>query len=197
MPESHSHTQERPAGGAHEAAPGLLHPLDEFYARAGRRLPAAQCLEGDQVPEPYRRLLVHNCDMTPTLEAFFGDRIHLRVMDCHADERVLARQVALLLRESDRPVEFGAIIIHCWRFPAAAQEVVRACRVPLGTILADHGIRHTSRPQAFFRLQADRSIGEALRTEKGSTLYGRRNALLAPEGWPLAEVLEVLPPLEQ
>jgi len=46
------------------------HPLDEFYARAGLPMPSLQELTGKEVPEPYRSLLVHENDMTPTLEQF-------------------------------------------------------------------------------------------------------------------------------
>ena len=42
------------------------HPLDEFYANAGRALPKIEAVDGIAVPEPYRQLLVHDGDMTPT-----------------------------------------------------------------------------------------------------------------------------------
>ena len=55
-------------------------PLDEFYARSGLALPKIERVAGEEVPEPYRSLLVHQNDMTPTLENFHGASIHLEIL---------------------------------------------------------------------------------------------------------------------
>ena len=60
-----------------------FYPLTEFYARAGRPLPVPEPLAPADVPEPYRRLLVHGNDMTPTLERFHGERIVLQLIHRH------------------------------------------------------------------------------------------------------------------
>src|SRR5258708_40329644 len=74
MPDSLS-----PAAGA-PAVP-FAFPLDDFSARSGLPLPPIERLAGEQVPEPYRSLLVHDTDMTPTLESFHGARIHLQILN--------------------------------------------------------------------------------------------------------------------
>ena len=172
----------------------LLYPLSEFYKAAGKAAPDAVELRGEDVPEPYRRLLVHRNDMTPTLEAFHGERIHLRVVGRRLDGEDLSRQVVLTTNDSQRPVEFGAIVIHCANYPAAARAEILESRTPLGTILAKYGIQHVSCPQAFFRLTSDSAINEALGLEGPATLYGRRNVHTTLGGAVLAEVLEILPP---
>src|SRR5947209_1447873 len=134
--------------GMREAA--LLYPLDRFYTAAGLALPPVHEVEGSDVPEPCRQLLVHDRDMTPTLEAFHGERIHLRVLARQLDGDAYARQVVLTLNGSARPVEFGAIVIHLQHFPPAAREQILEGRRPLGTILHDHRIAHQSRPLSFF-----------------------------------------------
>lgn len=172
----------------------LLYPLDLFYAAAGLTLPPFSRVAGEEVPEPYRQLLVHANDMTPTLEAFHGEKIHLRLVRRHLEGAAYCRQVVLTTDESERPVEFGAIVIHTDHFPPAAREQVLGGYTPLGTILAEHNIRHESCPQGFFRVEADGEMNRALGLNGDYTLYGRRNLLLAPEGLKLAEVLEILPP---
>jgi chorismate-pyruvate lyase len=172
----------------------LLYPLDEFYAAAGLPAPGVAELSGDAVPEPYHSLLVHQRDMTPTLEAHYGDRIHLRLIERRERPEALLRQVVLALDADERPVEYGAIAIHLGPFPAEARELVLGCRCPLGTILARHAIPHVSRPRAYFRVTADARIAAALQVEPGVSLYGRRNVLSTPEGAVLADVVEVLPP---
>src|SRR6476661_2158911 len=54
------------------------YPLDDFYARARLPLPDIQTINAAELPEPYRSLLAHSNDMTPTLSAFHARVIHLR-----------------------------------------------------------------------------------------------------------------------
>src|SRR6266404_2816907 len=49
----------------------LLYPLNEFYEQAGLPLPPAVQVAAREVPEPYRSLLVHEREMTPTLEVAY------------------------------------------------------------------------------------------------------------------------------
>src|SRR5438093_11997787 len=139
--------------GMREAA--LLYPLDQFYAQAGLALPSLRQVDDSDVPEPCRQLLVHDSDMTPTLEAFHGERIHLLVLARRLDGDAYARQVVLNLNGSGRPVEFGAIVIHLEHFPPAAREAILEGWRPLGTILHDHQIEHQSRPITLIRVPSD------------------------------------------
>lgn len=174
--------------------PQLLYPLGEFYAQAGLALPPVKRVEGADIPEPCRQLLVHDRDMTPTLEAFHGERIHLRVLARRLDGDAYARQVVLTLNGSARPVEFGAIMIHLQHFPPAAREEILEGRRPLGTILHVHDITHQSRPQAFLHLIPDAVIQEALQLNAPFPLYGRRNVIRDLTGNELADIVEILPP---
>jgi chorismate-pyruvate lyase len=178
-------------------ATALLYPLDEFYTAAGLALPPVQRVEGPDVPEPCRQLLVHDRDMTPTLEAFHEERIHLRVLARRLDGDACARQVVLMLNGSARPVEFGAIVIHLEHFPPAAREEVLEGRRPLGTILHDHRIAHQSRPLAFLRVTSDRVMNEALHLPEPRSLYGRRNVIWDADENQLANIVEILPPTEE
>src|SRR5438034_1010750 len=88
------------------AAPMVLpyaYPLDEFYAQAGRQLPVIEPIAGEAMPEPYRSLLVHNRDMTPTLEQFHGGTVHLRVLRREERGDFYLREVVLALEASERP----------------------------------------------------------------------------------------------
>ena len=172
----------------------IAYPLDDFYAQAGRALPPIEAMSGDDVPEPYKSLLVHQDDMTPTLEKFHGDRIHLEVLSRQQRDDFYFREVVLLLDKSDKPVEFGAIKINLALFPSAARQEILEERRPLGTLLADYAIAHTSRPKAFLRVLSDDFINTSLRLDKSQWLFGRRNTLWDPQQRPLAEIVEILPP---
>jgi chorismate-pyruvate lyase len=185
--------------GCHEAMnqpESLLDPLDQFYFVSGVAVPKATKIEAECIPEPYRSLLVHDNDMTSTLEAEYRQRIHIRLISREVTDDVLRRQVVLVLDSDERPVEFGAIRIQLNQMPPEARQRVLENKLPLGRVLQDFFIQHNSQPVAYFEVEADSRIGEALQTPGAQRLYGRRNRLLTPSGEVLAEVVEILPPSE-
>ena len=173
----------------------LFFPMDEFYSAENRPLPKLEPIDGATMPQPYQRLLVHSGDMTPTLEQFHRQRISLKLFDKRlGDDGWYSRRVALTLDSSGRPVEFGAIRINLNLFSAIARQHILEGKRPLGTILNEDGILHSSKPVIFFRVQSDDLINETLSLTGMHTLYGRRNVLSDEKGRVLAEVLEILPP---
>ena len=171
----------------------LAHPLDEFYALANQPLPPLSQVDGEAVPEPYRTLLVHKNDMTPTLEAFHRCSVHLDVLGRRRKEDAYFREVILRLDGTNKPVEFGAIKINLELFTPAAREQILHERLPLGHILHEYKIPHSSRPRAYLRLAADKLISQVLELNGAQVLYGRRNTLYDAQQRPLAEIVEILP----
>ncbi|HXA05898.1 MAG TPA: hypothetical protein VNY30_13705, partial [Bryobacteraceae bacterium] len=91
--------------------------MDEFYEQLGLPLPLVTRVNGWDMPEPYRSLLVHNRDMTPTLERAHNQSIQLRVLRRALTGDLLTRQVVLVAEGGQVPVAFGAIKIHLEHFP--------------------------------------------------------------------------------
>jgi len=173
----------------------MAYPLDEFYSRSGLSLPPLEIVHAEGVPEPYRRLLVHERDMTSTLEAFHQAGIHLSLISRHQQGEEYFREVLLVLDGNERPVEFGAIRISLARFPAAARAAILEERFPLGHILKEASLDYRSRPNNFLRMASDKTISRLLGLTGVHLLYGRRNSLLDREGNSLAEIVEILPPV--
>jgi hypothetical protein len=171
------------------------HPLDLFYARANLPLPPIEAIDGHAVPEPYRKLLVHRDDMTPTLEAFYGQTLHLQVLSRDHQGDFYFREVVLLTDTGEQPVEFGANRIRLDLFPPDARKLILEEREPLGHILRDFAVWHTCHPNAFLRVASDHLINRALRLSGAQVLYGRQNQLLDPQGRLLSEVVEILRPI--
>jgi chorismate-pyruvate lyase len=172
----------------------LLYPLAEFYRTDGLELPETREISPDEMPEPYRRLLVHNRDMTPTLEAAWGGKLHVRAMRHARQGGVYMRHSLLLLDRGETVTAMGAISINLDRFPERARHLILEEQVPLGGILRDHGIEHRCQPAAYFAVAADSIIGEALGVETGHELFGRHNVMWDAQEQILAEVIEILPP---
>lgn len=187
---------EPPPPGASPRESELLQPLREIYGDDGEALPRLEILDGSHIPEPYRGLLVHDRDMTRTLEAYHGDSIRLRTAASTLTGGIYRRRVALELERSGLPVEFGATRVHLEHFPEPWRGFILAGERPLGGILNAWGIAYRSRPSAFFRTEGDPRIRAALGLADPTPLYGRRNTLSAPDGRPLADILEILPPAD-
>lgn len=172
----------------------FAHPLDEFYAHAGLEIPRIEIVPGETLPQPCRQLLVHEGDMTPTLEKFYESTLHVEVL--HREQRgdFYFREVVLVTDDDARRVEFGAIKIYLALFPRAARAEILAEKLPLGTILAKYRIPHTSRPKAFLKVHSDALVNRALGLTGSHLLCGRRNTLSNPEQQALAEIVEILPP---
>ena len=170
-------------------------PLDEFYAHAGRPLPRIDRITGLEVPEPYRSLLVHFQDMTPTLKEFHRSDIHIEVLRRERRGDFYFREVILRLDRDGRPVEFGANRVCLPLLPPEVRRQILEEHLPLGHILQACRVPHRSFPKCFLRVATDDLISRALGLEDEPVLYGRQARILNPRGQPLSEIVEILPPL--
>ena len=169
-------------------------PLSEFYVRAKLPLPRIETIAGDAVPEPYRSLLVHHNDMTPTLEAFHKSDVHLEIVSRERRGDFYFREVVLRLNGNDRPIEFGANKIYLGRFSEEAQDLILQEEIPLGRILKDCGVKHRTEAKFFLRVESDEVINRAFDLPQPVTLYGRKAVIRDLQGRPLSEIVEILPP---
>ena len=178
-----------------EAHTDILAPLRFFYG-LGSESPKVTFLRAEEMPETERRLLVHEKDMTGRLREFHNCVITLDVCAKSRIGNYLVR-ASVLKRVTDlAPVEFGAIGIHLDGFDDEARDLILGCQVPLGAILTQRHIPHTSHPSGYFRIEIDNRLATLLGGWEGQTLYGRCNELRHGDGSVLAEVVEVLPQVD-
>ncbi len=169
--------------------------LETFYSRSGLPLPRLEKLRVEEVPQPYRQLLVHSEDLTPTLERFYSQTLGLAVLNRWREDNSYLREVLLHLVESGAKVGYGAIRIMLGHLPPSCVTRVLEEQAPFGSILNRQGIPHLSWPQAFFRAQPDVHMQRVLGLPQACPLYGRRNVLLDGSRRLLAEVVELLAPV--
>ena len=173
-------------------APPWAALLEPCYRRLGLTLPPTVKLPPDAVPGPYHQLLVHSDDMTPTLEKFHRDRLHLRPLSREYSANSYRREVVLELERRGQPVEYGVIGIRLQHLPPAARRLVLEEQCPFGRILQTEAIPHLSWPQAFFSVRSDAYLSRLLGSRPGSVLYGRRNVLVDGRRRLLADVIEIV-----
>jgi chorismate-pyruvate lyase len=170
-------------------------PLSEFYTRTSLALPRMEVIPASALPEPHLSLLAHEHDMTPTLERFHSDEIHIHALRSEQHDGRYFRQVVLRRNRDDAPVEFGANCLDLTLFTPEARWMILQEKVPLGRILKDHAIAHQTRAQNFFQVDPDELICRALELRKASRLNGRQAMIRDREGRVLSQVVEILPPL--
>jgi chorismate-pyruvate lyase len=179
------------------AALPFVYPLDDFYARAGLALPGIERIPAEEMPEPYRSLMVHERDMTPTLEKFHGSNIHLKILKREQRGDFYFREVVLQLDGNELPVEFGANKVSLVLFPPKARQLILEERVPLGRVLKECEIGHTTLAKAFFRVAPDELISSVLHLKTPTALYGRKAMIFDGQKRPLSEIVEILPPAQR
>lgn len=187
-------SQSSPASQPHVNG-ALVYPLARFYEREAVPLPAVREIPGEAMPEPYRQLLVHNSDMTPTLEAWFYSDIHIEVWSRERVGELYRREVLLRLDRDLRPVEFGANQINLALFAPDVRRLILDEYLPLGHILNMRNIPHQGHPLGYFEIQADARLQRAFRLSGPQPLFGRRNRIVDPQGRVLSDIVEILPPL--
>ncbi len=176
-----------------ELALSWLMPLHFFYERRNLDLPPLEFIEGANMPEPDRSLLVHERDMTPTLAKFHGTPLSLEVLDKEFSDDYLLRLVILRRKDNLMPVECGAIGIHLEMFDPEPRQLIREGFVPLGAVLEQQKIPHYGSPRGYFRVCADEIVAHALGEDVDKMLYGRCNELSFPDGYAFADIVEILP----
>jgi chorismate-pyruvate lyase len=172
----------------------LLYPLSLFRERDDHPLPIVQVIEGEVMPEPQRRLLVHRGDMTSRLEEFYRAPMKLRVLHVEQTEHAYRREVILCARDTGLPVEYGAIEINLDAFAEPLRSEIVEATHPLGGLLNRHGLRYHSEPRAYLRLLPDLTLCKHFGGEAAAAFFGRCNILRGESGTVLARIVEVLRP---
>ena len=168
------------------------YPLDVVYAQAGIEAPRTREVRPQRIPLPYRSLLVHESDMTLTLEAHFGGRVTLRALSTFRKGHSYYRRVLLVQEYSARPVEMGAVRIDLQAFKPRIRSQILDSRVPLGRLLRDGGVDYRSRPSVFLAVTPNPEMMGVFWMREPRTLYGRKTEMTI-DGRKVGDIVEILP----
>ena len=154
--------------------------------------PKVQIVEPDEIPLPYRSLLVHKDDMTLTLERHFGDRIVLRPLSTFSRGHSYFRRVLLVQEYSGHPVEMGAIRMRLDAFGQRLRTRILKNQIPLGRILRDGRFTYLNWVRAFLAITPSPEMMGLFWMREPKTLYGRRTEIRR-RNVKIADIVEVLP----
>jgi chorismate-pyruvate lyase len=147
------------------------------------------------IEEPFRAMLVHSNDMTPTIEDFAQCHVQLAVLHYEIQNHVLFRQVLLLAQEHfDKPLVFGNIKIRLDNLTDEARLLVLEGTLPFGAILRQERIPHWNNPAALFRVRLNQELSTYFGAEYGDITYGRYRQMVSTNHVVLSQVMEILSP---
>ncbi len=149
----------------------------------------------EEMPEPYRQLLVHTHHMTVTVEGFYGQPVNVRVLDSIRDVDRYGRKILLSLQESGDVVQFGIIEVDLAALSDTVRDEIVAGRTPLGRVLIQNNVLRSIQPVGFFRVLPSRKLRDWFGLAEPLTTYGRLGIIFTGDR-PAIEVLEILAPID-
>jgi hypothetical protein len=171
--------------------------LPELYRlfRADIPPPEHALIAPDEMPEPYRGLLVHNHHMTVTIEAHYGSLVNVHVLERRHDGDTYARKILLELQSDGRVVLFGIPRIHLNFCSPPVRAAILREDTPLGRILIEHDVLRRIEPTAYFRVTPGPMLTQWFGLPEPRQTYGRLGIIHCDEQ-PAIELLEILAPIE-
>jgi hypothetical protein len=156
-------------------------------------LPECEHIAGEDMPEPYRGLLVHEHHMTVTVEAYHGDLVDVRILARRHKGNSYSRKIVLTLQKTGRIVQFGIVRIDLGLCSPAVREALVAGKTPVGRILIEHNVLRRIEPTAYLRIAGKAPQMAWFGLTEPQTLYGRL-AIIHCDARPAVELLEVVAP---
>jgi hypothetical protein len=167
-------------------------PLHIAYEQAGIAPPALAAVAAADIPHPYQALLVHDGEMTRTLEEHVGGPVGIRVLSTRARAGSYVRRVLLVDEASGRPVAMGAVRLTLGALPRPVRAEVLRGRVPLGRLLRAAGLDCMSRPTGYFAVTPNPELMGLFWMTSPETLFGRKTDVLLGART-IGEIVEILP----
>ncbi len=170
-----------------------LTALDEFcagFSSSPAMGPTASRVSADDLPDTFRRLLVHHDHMTETLRVFHGAQVELKVLAAHLDGEAYHRRIVLTLAGSGRVVEAGLVRIDLRYTSDEVRGRILERKTPLGDILIQANVLRRIEPRWYFKFNAGCPLLTDFNREVPEA-YGRMG-MIHCDGHPAIELLEIV-----
>ena len=157
----------------------------------GKNIPKAVTVTPEQVPEPYRGLLVHSHHMTVTVEQFYASPVNVKVLKTQLDGNEYSRQILLTLSDTGRVVQFGIVRMDLGLLSPKVREQIVEGRTPLGRVLIENDVLRKVEPMSYVRVRTNATMNGWFAEAESIDTYGRLG-VIHTDGKPAIEVLEIL-----
>ncbi|MGA2496320.1 MAG: hypothetical protein ABSH20_01180 [Tepidisphaeraceae bacterium] len=146
---------------------------------------------GEEMPEPYHKLLVHKRHMTLALSEHFGVAPNLYVMSELHDGNWYSRKIFLTAGNKSDSIELGVVRmdLSCLR-ENVAEQILRKGQ-PLGAILTEHHVLRRIEPRHYLFFPKGSAVLRWFGHGNAGPFYGRLGTIHCNEK-PAIEVLEIV-----
>lgn len=170
--------------------------LTELYRLFNNEVPIPrhEVIAPENMPEPYRGLLVHPHHMTATVEEYYDGPVSVRVLQRLHEGNTYARKIVLEHPKAG-VVLFGVVRIHLNYCDVAVSSAILAEKTPLGRILIEHNVLRQIEPTAYFQLETGPLLTQWFGLPEPTLTYGRLGFIHC-DGKPAVELLEILTPIK-
>ena len=165
-----------------------------FALFPGSEPPPCEPISADDMPEPYRGLLVHTHHMTVTVERFYGGPVDVRVMRTTTSGDEYARQILLTTRDTNQVAQFGLVQIDLSLLSDKVRAEIVGGQTPLGRVLIENGVLRHILPAGYLRVAPCEQTQVWFGLSEPAATYGRLGVIFT-DGKPAIEVLEILAPI--
>ncbi len=156
-------------------------------------MPEYQEVSGEDVPEPYKSLLVHEHHMTVTVEKHHGSLVDVRVLAEHQTGDTYSRKILLTKQTDGEVVQFGVVRIHFRYCSEKVRQEILERKTPLGRILIQNNVLRRIEPTGFFRVTPGPDLVKWFGLDTPKPTYGRF-ALIHCDEQPAIELIEIVAP---
>ena len=176
---------------SHDATPiKELRLLLAFFGEG--RTPEHHQVEPEEIPQPYRDLLVHDRHMTVTLERRHGQAVTVHPYQIHTIGDLYGRKLDLRTTDGGEVVMTGLMLFNFATCEPAVRARIEARQTPLGHILIEHNHLRRISTTSFVRIEPTDPLLERFGTV-GNPAYGRLATIFVDEQ-PAVDLLEVVRP---
>lgn len=148
-------------------------------------------VQPDEMPPPFRDLLVHHSHMTTTLSGYYRRPLELRVLREEVEGDLYHRQIVLTSSGSNTVVECGLVRIDLSFTPEPVREAILRRETPLGDILIEHDVLRRIEPRWYLRLEPHSPLLKSFDCSPALDTFGRVGTIYCNDQ-PAIELLEVV-----
>lgn len=178
-----------------------VNPTDEFtllvslFPESEELFGGAEHIPAALTPEPYKRLLVHDCHMTLAMEEFYGSSVMVQVLDRKLDGNIYSRKILLRRSDDGTMVQFAVMRFDLGMVLPAVRDEILSERVPLGRILINYNVFRFVDLGAIFRITIGPAFARLCGAPTGGVTYARLATIFCNQR-PAVDLLEVAAPIE-
>ena len=170
-----------------EALDELCTPLCGYRSGMG----SCELVRPEEMPGPYRQLLVHERHMTLALKEHCASKLDLYVMDVHREAESYRRKIFLTPAGSSQAIELGVVRLDLRYLPDAPRTEILGQKMPLGAVLMKHQVLRRIQPRWYLRFPAGSPMLKWFGYPGEGPFFGRIGTIWCNDE-PAVEVMEIV-----